>query len=163
MAKGKQESRGETGEQIIPVARNSAARHKYEIFDKFEAGLVLTGTEVKSLRNGKASIAEAFVRPRGGELFIIGMNIPTYEQGNRENHEPGRQRKLLMRKREIARLLGRVNERGYTLVPLSLYFRRGYAKITIALARGRRTFDRREAIKKREAQRTVQRATRRRR
>ena len=151
------------GEDIVPVARNRAARHKYEILDKFEAGIVLTGTEVKSLRNGKASIAEAFVRPSGEELYILGMHIPPYEQGNRENHEPTRRRKLLMHKREIRRLLGKVNERGFTIVPLSVYFRRGYAKLRIALARGRQTFDRREAIKKREAKRDAEQAVRRRR
>lgn len=148
-------------EDVIPVARNKRARFKYELFDKFEAGLVLTGTEVKSLRNGKASIEEAYVRPRGGELYVVGMNIPPYEQGNRENHEPTRMRKLLLHKREAQRIAGRVSEKGYTIAPISLYFRNGYAKLQIALARGKRTFDRRETIKKREADRDMRRAARR--
>ena len=161
MAKGKALASGERTDDVTPVARNKRARFKYELFDKFEAGLVLTGTEVKSLRNGKASIEEAYVRPKGADLYVVGMNIPPYEQGNRENHEPTRTRKLLLHKRETHRIAGRVSEKGYTITPLSLYFRNGYAKLQIALARGKRTFDRRESIKKREADRDMQRAARR--
>ena len=163
MGKNNDRVGGQIADGIVPVARNKRARFKYELFDKFEAGLVLTGTEVKSLRNGKASIEEAYVRPQGGELFVVGMNIPAYEQGNRENHEPTRSRKLLLHKREMQRIAGRVSEKGYTVAPLSLYFRNGYAKLQIALARGKRTFDRRETIKKREAKRDLERAVRRRR
>ena len=164
MAKAKAEaSADDTRESFVPVARNKRARFKYELFDKFEAGLVLCGTEVKSLRSGKASINEAFVSTRGHEIFVIGMNIPHYEQGNRENHDPTRTRKLLMHKREIKRLIGRIHEKGFTLIPLSLYFRRGRAKLQIALAKGKRVYDRRESIKKREASRDMDRAARRRR
>ena len=164
MAKDKQKPSGDAKKgDFIPVARNKRAGYKFQIFDKFEAGLVLQGTEVKSLRSGRASINEAFARPRGEELYLLGMNIPPYEQGNRMNHEPTRPRKLLLHKREIRRLIGRINERGFTLVPLSVYFRNGYAKVQIGLARGKQEFDRRETIKKREAKREIQRAVRRRR
>ena len=164
MAKSNPKKPGEDKDSdYIAVARNNTVRYKYEILDTFEAGLVLQGTEVKSLRNGKASINEAFVRPRGDELLVLNMNIAPYEQGNRENHDPIRPRKLLMHKREIRRMMGSVNEKGFTIVPLSLYFKRGYAKVQIALAKGKHLFDRRESIKKREARRDIERATRRRR
>ncbi|HRU05807.1 MAG TPA: SsrA-binding protein SmpB [Candidatus Brocadiia bacterium] len=149
-------------DEIVPIARNRAAGFKYELLERFEAGLVLTGTEVKSLRNGQASIAEAFVRPVGNDLLVIGMTIPPYEQGNRMNHVPDRPRKLLMHKREIARLRERVKERGLTLAPTSLYFKRGYAKLQFALAKGKQAGDKRETIKKREAKREMDRAMRRR-
>ena len=163
MAKGNNQHSGEDSGDITPVARNKSARFKYEISDKHEAGLELTGTEVKSLRNGKASIAEAFVRPRNGQMYVIGMNIPPYEQGNRENHEPTRDRRLLLHKREIKSLSREVEQKGNTIVPLSLYFRNGYAKLQIALGHGKQTHDRRETIKRREAKRDIQRAVRRRR
>lgn len=159
MAKGTDKpTQDEPERQVIPVARNKRAFHKYEIFDQFEAGMVLQGTEVKTLRSGRASLAEAFATPRGEELYLLGMNIPPYEQGNRMNHEPTRPRKLLLHRREIDRILGKINERGLTLVPLSVYFRKGRAKVQIGLARGKQHFDRRETIKKREAKRAMQRA-----
>jgi len=120
------------------------------------------GAYVLSVRNGQASIAEAFVRPVGNDLLVIGMTIPPYEQGNRMNHVPDRPRKLLMHKREIARLRERVKERGLTLAPTSLYFKRGYAKLQFALAKGKQAGDKRETIKKREAKREMDRAMRRR-
>ena len=164
MAKGKDKaSPDEKKSPIISVARNKRARFKFEIFDKFEAGLVLTGTEVKSLRSGRASLNEAFGRPRGSELYLLGMNIPPYEQGNRMNHEPTRPRKLLLHKGEIKRISACMSERGLTLVPLSVYFRNGYAKVQIGLARGKQKFDRRESIKQRESKRDIARAQRRRR
>jgi SsrA-binding protein len=140
------------------VAGNKRARFKYQLFDRYEAGLVLLGTEVKSLRDGQASINEAFARPRGDELFIIGMNIPHYAQANRMNHEPTRPRKLLLHRKEIRRIIGKVSERGFTIVPLRVYFRDGLAKVEIALARGKQAFDRREDIRKRDARRDMQRA-----
>jgi len=164
MAKGKTKAaQGEKGDDFIPVARNKRAGYKFEIFDKFEAGMVLQGTEVKSLRDGQASITEAFARPRGDEIFLLGMNIPPYEQGNRMNHEPTRPRKLLLHRAEIKRILAKIHERGYTLVPLSVYFRNGHAKVQIGLGRGKQQFDRRDSIKKRDAQRRMNVATRRRR
>ncbi len=140
------------------IARNKRARFRYELLDKFEAGLALQGTEVKSLRNGKASLEESFAQPRGGELFLLNAHIPPYEQGNINNHEPTRPRKLLLHRREISKIIGRVQERGFTLVPTELYFRNGYAKVEIALARGKNVADKRHALKKREAEREMARA-----
>ncbi len=140
------------------IARNKKARFRYELMDRYEAGLALQGTEVKSLRNGKASLEESFARPRGDELFLYNLHIPPYEQGNIHNHEPNRPRKLLLHRREINRILGRVQERGFTLVPTELYFRNGYAKVELALARGKNVVDKRRDIKKREAQREIERA-----
>jgi SsrA-binding protein len=142
------------------IARNPRATHDYHILDTWEAGLVLTGTEVKSLRNGKASIKEAFARLRNGEVFLEGMNVTPYEQGNRYNHDPVRSRKLLLHRKEIARLIGAVEQKGLALVPLELYFRKGKAKVVIALGRGKKEHDRREDIKRRIADREVARAIR---
>ena len=149
-------------EHVKTIAQSKKARHRFELFDKFEAGLALQGTEVKSLRNGKVSIEESFARPRGHELFIYNLHIPPYEQGNINNHDPLRPRKLLLHRRELNRIVGRVQERGLTLVPTRLYFRNGYAKIEIALARGKRTVDKRQDVKKQEAQRDIARAMRKR-
>ncbi len=142
----------------LSVARNPKARHDYHILDTWEAGLVLTGTEVKSLRNGKASIKEGFARLANSEVFLEGVNITPYEQGNRYNHDPVRSRKLLLKRREIERLIGAVEQKGLTLVPLELYFRKGVAKVTLALGRGKKDHDRREDLKKRDAEREVARA-----
>jgi SsrA-binding protein len=146
------------------VARNPKATHDYHVLETWEAGIVLTGTEVKSLRNGQASIKEAYARLRNGEVFLEGMNVTPYEQGNRYNHEPVRSRKLLLHRREIERLIGAVEQRGLTLVPLELYFKRGRAKVVLALGKGMKQHDRREdvtrRIDEREAARAV--ATRRR-
>lgn len=142
------------------VARNPKARHDYHILDTWEAGIVLTGTEVKSLRTGKASIKEAFARIRNGEVFLEGMNVTPYEQGNRYNHDPLRSRKLLLHQREIRRLVGAVEQKGLSLVPLDLYFRRGHAKVTLALARGKKQYDKREDLRRKDAEREVARALR---
>lgn len=140
------------------VARNPKATHDYHILDTWEAGIVLSGTEVKSLRHGKASIKEAYARIRGGEVFLEGMNITPYEQGNRYNHDPVRSRKLLLHRREIERMIGAVEQRGLTLVPLDLYFLRGRAKVKLALGRGKKQYDKRETLKRRDAEREVARA-----
>jgi SsrA-binding protein len=142
----------------LSIARNPKATHDYHILEKWEAGLVLTGTEVKSLRNGKASIKEAFARVRNGEIFLEGMNVTPYEQGNRYNHDPVRSRKLLLHQREIERLIGAVEQKGLALIPLELYFRHGRAKVALALARGKQTHDKREAAKRRVADREMARA-----
>jgi SsrA-binding protein len=144
------------GEKLI--ADNRRARHDYELLDRFEAGLVLTGTEVKSLRQGRASLAQAFADVRDGEVWLVGAEISTYEQGNIANHEPSRDRKLLLHRGEIESLYGKVRERGLTLVPTRLYWKNGRAKIEIALARGKQTIDKRRDIAKRDADRAVQRA-----
>jgi SsrA-binding protein len=140
------------------VARNPRATHDYHVLDTHEAGLVLTGTEVKALRAGKASIKEAYARIRNGEVFIDGMTITPYEQGNRYNHDPVRTRKLLLHRREIERLVGALEQKGLTLVPLELYFRNGRAKVLLAVGRGKKHHDRREDIRRREADREIARA-----
>lgn len=140
------------------VARNPKATHDYHILETWEAGLVLTGTEVKSLRNGKASIKEAYARTSRGEVFLEGMNITPYEQGNRYNHEPVRSRKLLLHRREIDRIVGAVERQGLTLVPLELYFTKGHAKVMLALGKGKKQHDKREDLKRRIAERETARA-----
>lgn len=140
------------------VARNPKATHDYHILETWEAGIVLTGTEVKSLRNGKASIKEGYGRVRNGEVWLEGANITPYEQGNIWNHPAVRSRKLLLHRREIERMLGAVEREGCTLVPLEMYFRGGRAKVALALAKGKKHHDKREDLKKREAQRDVARA-----
>jgi SsrA-binding protein len=144
------------GEKLI--ADNRRARHDYELLERFEAGLVLTGTEVKSLRQGRASLAQAFADVRDGEVWLVGAEIAAYERGNIANHEPSRDRKLLLHRGEIASLYGKVRERGLTLVPTRMYWKDGRAKVEIALARGKQTIDKRRDIAKREADRAMQRA-----
>lgn len=140
------------------LASNRKAFHEYEILEKVEAGLVLTGTEIKAIREGKVSIQEAYVRPRGDELFLVGANIEEYSGGNQFNHPPARIRKLLLHRSQIDRILVKLAEKGLTLVPLNIHLRGGWAKIDIALAKGRRAYDKRDRIKKREAQRDIERA-----
>ena len=136
------------------AAQNRKARHNYFIEDTFEAGMVLTGTEVKSLRDGRANIGDSYATERGGELFLINAHISEYPGGNRNNHEPLRPRKLLLRRREIARLIGAVQRDGMTVVPLSIYFNdRGIAKASLGLAKGKRQYDKRATVKGREWQR----------
>jgi SsrA-binding protein len=142
------------------IARNPKATHDYHILETWEAGVVLSGTEVKSLRTGKASIKEGFARIQRGEVFLEGVNITPYEQGNRYNHDPVRSRKLLLHRREIERMIGAVERQGLTLVPLELYFRHGRAKVKLALARGKKHYDKREDAKRRVAEREVARAVR---
>ncbi|MBD3168646.1 MAG: SsrA-binding protein SmpB [candidate division Zixibacteria bacterium] len=144
--------------KIKVITSNRKARHLYQITDTFEAGLVLQGTEVKSLRDGKANLSDSYATIRDGEVFLIGMHISPYEQANRENHEPTRERKLLLSKRQIYKLTSKIQERGFTLVPLKLYFKGPYAKIELGLAKGKKLYDRREDIKKREADRESRRA-----
>jgi SsrA-binding protein len=140
------------------VAENRRARHEYHLLDRFEAGLVLTGTEVKSLREGRANLARAFGEIRDGEAWLVGAHIAPYEQGNIANHDPDRPRKLLLHAREIASLIGKTRERGLTLVPTRLYFKDGRAKVELALARGKEQRDKRRDIAKRDADRQIERA-----
>lgn len=140
------------------VVANRRARHDYHLEETYEAGIQLLGSEVKSLRAGRASLQDAYARVRGGEVWLVNMHIAPYEQAGPFNHDPLRPRKLLLHKAEIRRLVGKVKERGYTLVPLRVYFRRGLAKVELALARGKRQYDRREDIRRREAERQVARA-----
>jgi SsrA-binding protein len=145
-----------TGQKLITDNRRS--RHDYELLERFEAGLVLTGTEVKSLRDGRASLAQAYADVRDGEVWLVGAEISTYDQGNIANHDPARDRKLLLHRGEIASLYGKVREKGLTLVPTRMYWKDGRAKVEIALARGKQTIDKRRDIAKREADRAMQRA-----
>jgi SsrA-binding protein len=140
------------------VARNPRATHDYHIIETWETGIVLTGTEVKSLRQGKASIKEAFGLVRNGEVWLEGVHITPYEQGNRYNHQAVRSRKLLMHRREIEKLIGATQQKGLALLPLELYFAKGRAKIALALGRGKKVHDKREDLKKRIAEREVARA-----
>jgi SsrA-binding protein len=139
------------------VVSNRKARHDYSILDVYEAGIALTGTEVKSLRAGRASLVDAFGQIKDGEVYLHGMHIPEYAQGTWTNHEPRRVRKLLLRKIEIDRLVGKVKEAGLTLVPLALYFSDGWAKVELALARGKRSYDKRQDLAKRDAEREISR------
>lgn len=142
----------------VSVARNPKATHDYFILETIEAGIVLRGTEVKSLRAGKASIKEAWALVKQGELWLEGMNITPYEQGNRWNHQPLRTRKLLLHRREIERLIGALEREGRTLVPLELYFLNGKAKVALGLAKGKQAHDKRQALKERIAEREMSRA-----
>ena len=151
-----------SAERRQSVARNPKATHDYHILETWETGIVLTGTEVKSLRSGKASIREAYARVRNGEVFLEGMNITPYEQGNRYNHDPVRTRKLLLHKREIDFLARGAAQRGYTIVPLRIYTKNGRAKVELGLGRGKRRYEKREVIKEREATREMDAAVRRR-
>ena len=143
----------DNGDGTHVIARNPKANHDYHILETWEAGLVLTGTEVKSLRAGKASIKEAYAHVRNGEAWVEGVNITPYEQGNRYNHDPVRTRKLLLHRGEIERLIGATEQKGLTLVPLQLHFKRGRAKLVIGLGRGKKQHDRREDLKRRIADR----------
>jgi len=143
------------GEKLI--ADNRRARHDYHLLDRFEAGVVLTGTEVKVLRDGKATLQQAYAEVREGEAWLVGLHVPEYTQGNRSNHEPDRARKLLLHRREIDRLYGQVREKGFTLVPTRLYFKDGRVKVELALARGKELHDKRRDIASREAKRQMER------
>lgn len=145
------------------VAQNRRARYDFHVLDTYEAGLVLTGTEVKSLRAGRVNVRDGFAQIKDGEAWLYNVHIPQYAQGTWTNHEPRRIRKLLLHDREIARLLGKTQERGLTLVPLSVYFRDGKAKVELALARGKQKQDKRRDIAEREAKLEMERASRRRR
>jgi SsrA-binding protein len=142
---------------IIEIARNKKARFDYEILDTFETGIMLVGSEVKSLRRKKASIQEAYARIKNGEVYLTGMNIAIYEMANRFNHEPVRDRKLLLHRHEIKRLIGKVQEKGLTLVPLRLYFKNGKVKVELGLAKGKAKYDKRKDIQKRDVDREIRR------
>jgi SsrA-binding protein len=139
------------------IAENRRARHDYHLLDRYEAGLVLTGTEVKSLRDGKAILQRAFGDVRGGEVYLVGAHIPEYAQGSISNHDPDRDRKLLLHRREIDQLLGKVQEKGLTLVPTKLYWKDGRVKVELALGRGKDVRDKRRDIADRDARRQIER------
>ncbi|NHC45294.1 SsrA-binding protein SmpB [Motilibacter aurantiacus] len=140
------------------IAQNRKARHDYAIEDTYEAGIVLTGTEVKSLRQGRASLVDGFAEVRDGEVWMLNVHIPEYTEGTWNNHTPRRPRKLLLHKLEILKLIGKTKETGYTLVPLSLYFKDGRAKVELALARGKREYDKRQTLMEKQAKREADRA-----
>ncbi|HEU4994662.1 MAG TPA: SsrA-binding protein SmpB [Gemmatimonadaceae bacterium] len=144
----------------ISVARNKRARFDYHLLETFEAGIALTGTEVKSLRDGKASIADAYGIVRDGEIFLLNSHIQPYEKGGYVNHEPTRNRKLLLHRREIRRLIGAVERQGLTLIPLELYFKKGRAKVALALAKGKKLHDKRDTERQRDAEREMARVSR---
>jgi SsrA-binding protein len=143
---------------IKVVATNRKAFHDYEIVDTFEAGLVLVGSEIKSIRGGQVSLQDGFVQFENGEAWLVNVHIAQYDPASRLNHEPRRKRKLLLHRREIQRLMAKVQEKGYTMVPTRLYLKDGRAKIEIAFARGKRLYDKRQAIAKRDSDRQIQRA-----
>src|SRR5256886_7237771 len=140
------------------IARNKRARHDYHILDTWEAGVVLTGSEIKSLRNGKANIADSYAIVTDGEVFLLNLHIAPYEQASYFNHEPTRTRKLLLHKKEIRKMIGAVERQGLTLIPLELYFKKGKAKIALALGKGKKLHDKRADIKKKDAEREMARA-----
>ena len=157
MARQQNQKKGDD-ENTQPITRNKRAFHEYEVFDTLECGLVLTGTEVKSLREGHSSLEDAYAKIEGGEVWLIGSDIPEYSMGNRMNHKPKRPRKLLMHRCEIGKFAGKASQRGFTLVPLKMYFKDGRAKVELALARGKRDYDKRQAIAERDAKREAERA-----
>ncbi len=140
------------------VASNRKARHDYAISDTYEAGMALTGTEVKSLRAGRASLTDAFAEETNGEIFLRGLHIPEYTQGTWTNHEPRRVRKLLLHRDEIRKMQGKLRDDGVTLIPLSIYFNNGYAKVELALAKGKKSYDKRQDLASRDAQKEINRA-----
>jgi len=161
MSKKKASTNGKPHARVI--SENRKARHRYEVLDSLECGLALTGSEVKSLREGKVSLDEAYARVRGTEVWLVGCDIPEYKQATLWNHEPKRPRKLLLHRREIDRFASQAHEKGLTLVPLRLYFNeRGKAKLLLGLGRGRKMHDKREALKKSDSQREMARAVRKR-
>jgi SsrA-binding protein len=151
-------SKPDTAEARKIVVQNRKARHEYHVLDKWEAGLVLRGTEVKSLRQGRANLQDAFATFDGGELWLHNLHISPYDHGNRFNHDPLRPRKLLLNRQELRKLIGQVEQKGLTLVPLDIYFRRGIAKATLALARGKKLHDKRDDLRRRADERDMERA-----
>lgn len=142
------------------LAQNKRAGHDYFIEETFEAGIVLQGTEIKSIRKGSVNLKDSYAHVKGGEMFLLNMHISPYEQGNRFNHDPVRTRKLLMHRKQIDKLVGATKEQGYSLVPLKVYIKNGYAKVLIGLGKGKKNYDKREALKKKTAKREVERALR---
>jgi SsrA-binding protein len=164
MAKSKQArvaAKEQTKKSTTPTIDNRRARHEYEILESLEAGLALTGTEVKSIRKGGVSLSEAYARFRDGEAWLLGMHVPPYKEGSFSNVDPNRPRKLLLHKTQIADLQSRVKEKGLTLVPLRMYFTRGIVKVQLGLARGKKLWDKREDVAKRDVERELQRHARR--
>lgn len=162
MTKSKQARQAEKAEQkknATPAVDNRRARHEFHILESMEAGVALTGTEIKSIRQGGISLSEAYARVRDGEAWLLGMHVPPYRQGSFSNVDPNRPRKLLLHKEQIARLGSRAAEKGLTIVPLRLYFTRGKVKIEIGLAKGKKLWDKREAVAKRDAVRELARHT----
>ncbi len=158
MAKGDKKDKKANADGTVNVCRNRRALHDYEITDRIECGIVLVGTEVKSLRDGHANLEDAYARIDAGEVFLIGAEIPEYLFGNRANHKPKRTRKLLLHRREITKFAEKADEKGLTLVPLRLYFKDGKAKVEIAIAKGKQVHDKREALKTANAKRDIDRA-----
>lgn len=140
------------------IAQNKKATHDYHIEETYEVGIVLTGTEIKSIRLGKANLKDSYARISNGEAFILNMHISPFEHGNRFNHEPTRTRKLLLHRKEIDKLIGLTKEKGYSLVPLKLYLRNGFAKLDLALAKGKKLYDKRQTLAKKDAERQIARA-----
>jgi SsrA-binding protein len=147
-------------DEVQSIARNKRARFDYHILETWEAGLVLTGTEVKSLRTGKANLTDSYAIVNGGEVFLLNLHIAPYEQGNRNNHEPTRTRKLLLHRRQIRRMIGAVEREGLTLIPLELYFKQGVAKVSLALGKGKQLHDKRATERKRDDERDMARIVR---
>ena len=158
MAKSDKKDKKAEADGTVNVSRNRRALHDYEITDRIECGIVLVGTEVKSLRDGHANLEDAYARIDDGEVFLIGAEIPEYLFGNRANHKPKRTRKLLLHRREIAKFAGKAEEKGLTLVPLRLYFKDGKAKVELAVAKGKQMHDKRESLKSANAKRDIDRA-----
>lgn len=154
MAAGKKK---DEDDGIKQICRNRRAFHEYHVIEKLECGIVLTGTEVKSLREGTANLEDAYAKLDGREVWLIGSDIPEYTMGNRLNHKPKRPRKLLLHRREINKFAGKASDRGFTLVPLRMYFKQGRAKVELAVARGKQIHDKRESAKKADAQREIRR------
>lgn len=143
---------------VKPVASNRKALHEYFVEDTYEAGIALTGTEIKSVRLGRVNLRDGYVQIRNGNAWLVNVHISPYDFGNRENHEPKRERRLLLHRREISRMYSKVSERGWTIVPLSIYLKNGMAKVEVALVRGKRLYDKRDAIAERDMDRELQRA-----
>ena len=138
------------------IAKNPTAYHNYSIEDKIEAGIVLSGTEIKSIRTGKANLKDCYAQIKNGEVYIIGMHISPYEHGNIFNKDPLRDRKLLLNRKEINKLIGMVNQKGYSLIPISLYFKGSYVKVELSIGKGKKLYDKRQDIAKKEAERRIQ-------
>lgn len=158
----KPEKKSDKPTEIQSIARNKRARYDYHILDTWEAGIVLTGTEVKSLRDGRANIGDAYGIVNDGEVFLLNLHISQYERGGYSNHEPARTRKLLLHRKEIRRLIGAVEREGLTLIPLELYFKNGVAKVALALGKGKKLHDKRDTERERDANREIARVARRR-
>ena len=158
MAKSSKKDKNEAADGTVNICRNRRALHDYEIVDRIECGIVLVGTEVKSLRDGHANLEDAYARIDDGEVWLIGAEIPEYLYGNRLNHKPKRPRKLLLHRREIAKFAAKADEKGQTLIPLRMYFKEGKAKVELAVGKGKQAHDKRESLKKADAKRDIDRA-----